>query len=168
MTTSPLAEGAIAAIAGRSIPFKVFSTILESARSAPVLPAEMTPAASPASTASSARRNEESRTLSAAVGLISLGIRAPAWRSVARPCSRLVLASRGVRRASSPKIRKVACGWRIVAISSPSIIAAGALSPPIASTAKTCVRLIPSSGSIRRDRIVWPRIVWTIKRHPDC
>ncbi len=72
MTTSPRAEGPIAAIAGRSIPGSDLMTILDSASSAPVLPAETMPAASPAATASIATRMEAlARLRNAAVGFMS-------------------------------------------------------------------------------------------------
>ena len=99
ITTSPRAEGPIAAIAGRSIPGSVFITITPNASRAPVLPAETTPDASPAATASTATRIEAPRTRRAAVGLMSLPITSLAWRTVQMPAARVYLASSGATRA---------------------------------------------------------------------
>ena len=74
ITTSPRDEGDSAAIAGRSIPPMVRSTTLASASMAPVFPADTTPCAWPAATASIATRMDASRSRSAAVGLVSLVI----------------------------------------------------------------------------------------------
>ena len=82
ITTSPRAEGPIAAIAGRSMPGSVLMTILASASSAPVLPAVTTPEASPPATASMATRIDELRTRSAAVGFMSLPTTSGACRTV--------------------------------------------------------------------------------------
>ena len=135
MTTSPRAEGPTPAIAGRSIPGRVFSTIFAIASSAPVLPAVTTPAAWPCATASMARRMEEVRLRRAAVGFISLAIESGVWRSVLAAATRLCFASSGASCASSPTSRKRAVGWRSAAISSPSMTMPGAWSPPMASTA---------------------------------
>ena len=62
----------MAAMAGRSIPGSVFRTILAKVSNAPVFPAETTPEASPAATASMAMRIEDCRARKAAVGFISL------------------------------------------------------------------------------------------------
>ena len=110
MTTSPRAEGPMAAMAGRSIPGSDFSTILPRASSAPVLPAETTPAASPAATASIARRIEDWRMRTAAVGFMSLEIVSGAWRMVQAALARRCFASCGPRAASSPTSRKRAFG----------------------------------------------------------
>ncbi len=110
MMTSPRAEGPIAAIAGRSIPATVLRLILASASSAPVLPAETTPSASPLATVSMASRMEESRTRSAAVGFMSLEIADGACRTVQHPPSALRAASMGVSCASSPTSRNRAPG----------------------------------------------------------
>ena len=72
------------------MPGSVFTTILASASSAPVLPAETTPAASPAATASIAIRIEAPRMRSAAVGLRSSPIASGAWRKVQTAAARLV------------------------------------------------------------------------------
>ena len=56
ITLSPRRVGNSAAIAGRSIPGSVFSTIFAIAISAPVLPAETTQSALPSATASIASR----------------------------------------------------------------------------------------------------------------
>ena len=110
MTTSPRADGPIAAMAGRSIPGSVLSTILASASSAPVLPAETTPAASPAATASMASRIEAARMRSAAVGLSRCRSR-PARGARCRRRRRGAAASAAApRRASSPISRKRAAG----------------------------------------------------------
>ena len=58
-------------MAGRSIPGTVFSTTFAIAMSAPVLPAETTPAASPLRTASIALRMLEFRPLRSAVEAFS-------------------------------------------------------------------------------------------------
>ncbi len=136
ITTSPRAEGPIAAIAGRSMPGSVFSTILASAIRAPVFPAETTPAASPAETASIASRIEACRMRSAAVGFMSLAITSGASRTVqaaaAFGCSRA--AARGGPRRRSPG--SGARGCRSAATASPAMTMSGARSPPIASTAR--------------------------------
>ena len=64
----------MAASAGRSISGSVLMTILASAISAPVLPAETTPCTSPAATASMASRMDEPRIRNAKVGFISPGM----------------------------------------------------------------------------------------------
>ena len=135
MTTSPRAEGAIAAMAGRSIPGRVLMTTTASASSAPVLPAETIPAASPAATASIAMRIEAPRSRSAAVGLISFAITSGAWRTAQAPAARLFCASSGASRASSPTSRKRASGWRSAAIATPATVISGPPSPPMASIA---------------------------------
>ena len=85
----------MAASAGRSISGSVFTTILASAISAPVLPAETTPADSRAATLSMAMRMELLRPCrSAAVGFISEEMTSGAWRIMQ------AFAARG-RRASS-------------------------------------------------------------------
>ena len=137
MTTSPRAEGAMAASAGRSISGRVFTTILASAISAPVLPAETTPEASPLATASMAMRMELCRPWrSAAVGFISAEMTSGAWRSMQALAARGRRASMAPIRASSPTSRKRACGWRSAASSMPSSTISGALSPPMASIAR--------------------------------
>ena len=110
-------------------------TIFASASSAPVLPAETTPDASPAATASIASRIDAWRWRSAAVGLASLLMTSGAWRSVQAPAARRCAASSGAILASSPTSRNRAPGCRSAAISSPAITIAGAWSPPMASTA---------------------------------
>ena len=85
-------------------------TILASASSAPVLPAETTPAASPLATASIATRIEALRMRSAAVGLRSLLMVSGAWRTVQAAAARLYRASSGASLASSPTSRKRAAG----------------------------------------------------------
>ena len=82
ITTSPRAEGPMAAMAGRSIPGKALITIFASASNAPVLPADTTPDASPPATASMATRMEDARTRRAAVGFISLEMASGACRIV--------------------------------------------------------------------------------------
>ena len=68
-------------MAGRSMPGRVRSTNLAIAISAPVLPAETTPAASPVCTASMARRMLEPRPARSAVeGLSSAAITRSVWR----------------------------------------------------------------------------------------
>ena len=143
MTTSPRAEGAMAAIAGRSMPGSVLMTIFASASSAPVLPADTTPEASPWATASMARRIEEPRTRNAAVGFISLSTTAGAWRMVQDACTRFRRAISGARRASSPTSRNRAAGCRSAAMARPSSTTSGAPSPPIASTARVNGALMP-------------------------
>ena len=117
------------------MPGNVLMTILANASNAPVFPAEITPAASPADTASMASRMEEFRSRKAAVGFMSPPTTSGACRIVKRVGTR-VCASRGASRASSPTTRNVAVGCRSAAITNPSITTAGARSPPIASTAR--------------------------------
>ncbi len=136
ITTSPRAEGKIAAIAGRSIPGSVFSTILASVISAPVLPALTTPAASPAATASIASRMDAARTRRAAVGFMSPAIDSAVCRMVQAVRARLCRASSGRSRASSPTSRNRAAGWRSAAVDSPATTTSGARSPPMASIAR--------------------------------
>ena len=73
---------------------------------------------------------------------MSLPITSAALRSVTRGCSRLLRSISGRSLASSPNTRKLACGWRTAARASPETIASGALSPPIASTARILLPLI--------------------------
>ena len=101
------------AMAGRSMPGSVRSTIFAIAISAPVLPAETIAAASPLWTASMARRMEDLRPArSAWLGLSSIFTSVSAWRTVLtalKPGSRSII---GLRRCSSPKNRKCAVGNR--------------------------------------------------------
>ncbi len=101
-------------------------TILASVSSAPVLPAETTPDASPAATASIATRIDACRARSAAVGFASSLITSGACRSVHAAAARRCTASSGATLASSPTSRKRAAGWRSAAISSPATTIAGA------------------------------------------
>ena len=126
MTMSPRDVGAIAAIAGRSIPGNVLTTILASASSAPVFPAETNPAASPLATASIASRIDEVRIRSAAVGFISGATTVAAWRSVHDCITRFRSAIIGRSVASSPINRKRASGCRSAASSIPSSTMSGA------------------------------------------
>ena len=126
MTMSPRDVGAMAAIAGRSIPGSVFTTILASASNAPVLPAETSPAASPFATASTASRIDEVRILSAAVGFISGPTIVSAWRSVQDCMTRFRSVISGRKTLSSPISRKRASGWRSAASSIPSSTMSGA------------------------------------------
>ena len=84
------------AIAGRSIPGSDLMTIFASASSAPVLPAETRPDASPRATASIARRMDDCRLRSAAVGFMSLPMTSGAWRTVQAARARLCRASNAV------------------------------------------------------------------------
>ena len=136
ITTSPRADGLIAAIAGRSIPGMVLTTILASASSAPELPADTTPCASCRATASIATRMEESRSRNAAVPFISLVMTAVACRTVQTARAASDRASSGSSSASSPINRNRAAGWRSAARASPPTTISGAPSPPIASTAR--------------------------------
>jgi hypothetical protein len=147
ITTSPRAEGVMAASAGRPISGMVLMTILAIAISAPVLPAETTPAASPCATASIASRMEDWRTRSASVGFMSPGMALGAWRIAQTSEARGRVASRGVSRASSPTSRKRAWGCRSAASSRPSRMASGAPSPPMASIAREKRRRLPSAGA---------------------
>ena len=75
VSVSPLTVGNMPAMAGRSIPGKVRNTNFDTAISAPVLPAETTPAASPLWTASTASHMLERRPVrSTWLGLASLVI----------------------------------------------------------------------------------------------
>ena len=89
----------MAAIAGRSMPGSVFSTILASVSNAPVLPAETTPEASPAATASIATRIEDWRRRNAAVGFMSSPMTSGAWRTVQAALARRWRDSSGASRA---------------------------------------------------------------------
>ena len=135
MTMSPRADGPIAAMAGRSMPGSVLMTILDSASSAPVLPAETTPDASPPATASMARRMEARRTRKAAVGFMSPGILSGVCRTVQAAAARAWRFNRGISFASSPNSRKRAAGWRSAATSIPATTMSGASSPPMPSIA---------------------------------
>jgi hypothetical protein len=111
MTLSPRRVGKNDAIAGRSMPGSVLNTIFAVAISAPVLPAETMPCASPAATASMARRMLELRPLRSAVeGLSSLVMTSVVCRIVDTAASAGRFARSGAIRASSPTIRKCTSG----------------------------------------------------------
>ncbi len=136
ITTSPRADGLIAASAGRSIPGMVLMTILASASMAPELPADTTQSASPRATASMVSRMDESRMRSAAVPLVSLLITPGACRVVHIARAAGERASNGSSTAWSPTRSTRRPGCRSAASASPSMTMPGAPSPPIASTAR--------------------------------
>ena len=110
-TTGRAAAGITEAMAGRSMPGSVFSTILAMAISAPVLPAETAAAASPSLTALMARRMLVLRPWRSAVeGLASPATASGVCRTAALCRSCGWLASSGSSRCASPNRRNARSG----------------------------------------------------------
>ncbi len=136
ITVSPRRVGKNEAMAGRSMPGKVFSTILAMAMRAPVLPAETTPSARPSSTASMARRILELRPLRSATDGRSPSLTTSSqWTTVATGLSRFMRSSSGRISPSRPNSRKSTCGKRLRARLAPRSTMRGAWSPPMVSRA---------------------------------
>ena len=124
------------AIAGRSMPASMRSEIFAIAISAPVLPAETTPAAWPSRTASMARRMLDCRPWrNATDGFMSFGTVSSVCRIVQRLASLWLFFSSGASRASSPNSRYWTSGKRLQAMLAPLMTICGASSPPMASRA---------------------------------
>ena len=149
-TVSPTRVGKRLQMAGRSMPDNVRIIILDMAISAPVLPAETTPEASPSFTASMAFHILELRPCrSAWLGLASPVMMSGAWRMVTQSESLASAATSGASRASSPNSKNLVFGYRMRANATPFTTISGAWSPPMASIEMICGALTRSPSGTR-------------------
>ncbi len=141
IVTTPFFVGSCAAIAGRSMPGSVFSTKRAMPISAPVLPADTHPCATPSLTRLIATRIDESflrRSASAGGSSISITSLAACTRMRSRAGDRDFRRSGSIASAR-PTSTTAASGIASRNASDAGTVTAGPWSPPIASTATVTV-----------------------------